>query len=226
LSESSNRASSQVQIHSEAQLLVEGKSDRGFIEALIKRRSLGAVQVQTFEGVDNLRKFLAGFVRSPNFHRVSSLGVLRDADDDPAAAFESVCHAIQDYVGEPPAEAGILTGGQAGTAKPGVGVLIVPLNGPGMLETVLCRTFAGQPIAACIADFMACAVDAGELRQESAKACAHAYLSTRQRPGCDVGVAARQGYWDLDHAALDPIADFVRAVAEKGETGVGPRKPE
>ncbi len=212
--ESSNRASRQVEIHSEAQLLVEGKSDRDFVETLIKRRSLGTIQVQTFEGANNLRKFLAGFVRSPNFHRVSSLGVLRDADDDPAAAFQSVSHAIQDYVGNPPAEAGVFTRGQAGTATPGLGVLIVPLDGPGMLETVLCRTFAGQPIAACIDDFMACAVDAGELRQESAKARAHAYLSTRQRPGRDFGLAARQGYWDLDHAALNPIADFVRAIAE------------
>ena len=90
-----------------------------------------------------------------------------------------------------------------------------------MLETVLCQTF-GQPVATCIDQFMACAADAGELHRESAKARAHAYLSTRQRPGADVGVAARQGFWNLDHAALNPIADFVRAIAN--DAGPGRRR--
>ena len=205
-----------------AQLLVEGRIDRDFIEALISNRSLGAVQVQVFEGVGNLRRFLAGFVRAPDFSRVASLGVLRDADDDPAAAFQSVRHAIQDHNMEPPAEPGVIAAGHVGDVALQVGVLIVPADGPGMLETALCRTFAGQPIAACIDEFMACAADAGELHRASAKARAHAYLSTRQRPGSDVGVAARQGFWNLDHSALNPIADFVRAIANDAGPGKRP----
>lgn len=197
-----------------AQLLVEGKDDRHLVRELIKARSLPLVQVRSYDGVDNLKRFLASLVAAPDFESVTCLGVLRDADRDAIAAFQSVQGALTANAIEAPRNPGTPEDCQAHGRTLRTGILVVPPAGAGALETVLCRTFADQPIAACIDDFMACAVDAGELRQESAKARAHAYLSTRQRPGCDVGVAARQGYWDLGHAALNPIADFVRAVAE------------
>ncbi len=202
-----------------SQLLVEGRDDLHLIRALIKARSLPHVQVRPYNGADNFRRFLAGLVATPGFEALRSLGVLRDADQDAAAAFESIQDALRANGIEPPPKPGALEHREADGRTLRVGILVLPEAGTGMLETVLCRTFADQSIAACIDEFMACAADAGELHRESDKARAYAYLATRRRPGDDIGVAARQGFWNLDHAALNPIADFVRSV------GARPRRP-
>ncbi len=63
------------------QLLVEGKDDMHLMRELIKARSLRRIQVPPYNGVDKLRRFLAGLVATPGFETVTSLGVLRDADE-------------------------------------------------------------------------------------------------------------------------------------------------
>lgn len=206
-----------------AQILVEGKDDLHLVRELLKARSLPPVQVRPYGGVDNLRRFLAGLVRTPDFENVTSLGVLRDADQDAAAAFRSVQGALKENGIEPPREPGLPEDHEAHGRTRRVGVLVVPEAGPGMLENVLCQTFADQPVGACVEDFVSCLVGSGiDLRNE-AKTRVHAYLSTRERPGASTGVAAAQGAWDLHHSALDLIADFVRAVGRRtsDEDGCG-----
>ena len=195
------------------QLLVEGKDDLHLIRELIKARSLPLVQVRPYNGVDNLRRFLASLVTTPGFETITSLGVLRDADQDPAAAFQSTQDALEANRIEPPRRPGAPEDREAHGRTLRVGILVLPPAGAGMLETVLCQTFADQPVGACVDDFLSCLVRSGiELRNE-AKTRVHAYLSTRERPGSNTGLAAVQGAWDLHHPALDSIADFVRAVA-------------
>lgn len=38
----------------------------------------------------------------------------------------------------------------------------------------------------------------------------HAYLATRDDPHVSVGVAARKGYWDLNHSALREVRSFLK----------------
>ncbi len=68
-------------IESKIQLLVEGKDQLNFFEALIEHLSLENVQIQDFGGVDELRSFLPALVNMPNFHEiVESIGIVRDVD--------------------------------------------------------------------------------------------------------------------------------------------------
>ena len=97
----------------------------------------------------NCEAFLKAFVKSPAFDTVSSMGIVRDAENSAASAFQSV-HSSLTNVGLP-APSGA---GQRFGDSPAVTVLILPGDdNPGMLETLLCQTFADAPVNRCIDDF-------------------------------------------------------------------------
>ena len=83
-----------------------------------------------------------------------------------------------------------------------------------MLETLLCESFADNPVEECIDDFFKCVESLPEVSIErSAKARAHAYLTTKPNPHFTVGVAAKNDYWDLDHNVFSTVRDFLRMIA-------------
>ena len=84
-----------------------------------------------------------------------------------------------------------------------VGVLVLPDDGPGMLETVLARCFAETREDDCIHRFFECVI----LRSEKARTCA--YLATTRDPYVSVGVAAKKGVWDFEHAAFSKVGEFL-----------------
>ena len=102
------------------QLLVEGKAEQNFFGAFT--RHLGfqdTPQIQEFGGVDGLRGFLQGFVNSPGFDSVTSIGIVRDAEESAEAARQSVESSLRN--------AGLPAPGdpEAGST-PAVQVLILP----------------------------------------------------------------------------------------------------
>ena len=190
------------------QLLVEGKAQQNFFEALIQHLRLqNEPQIQDFGGVSELRGFLEAFVNSPGFGSVTSMGIVRDAEESAAAARQSVQDSLRN--------AGLPLPGDVGeSGSPVVHILILPDDADaGMIETLLCQSVADQPLNRCIDDFLDC-VDALpdiDIRNPH-KARAQAYLATRPSPGVSVGVAAQKGYWPLDHAAFSGVRDFLRAL--------------
>ena len=127
------------QIEHPVQLLVEGKDDANFFRAMLRHMSITGVQMQDYGGVNALRGFLLAFVNLPNFHRrVRSIGVVQDAERSAESAFRAVRTAMEN-AGLSPAEKPL----ERGHGSPAVTVLILPGSGQaGMLETLLCRTFA------------------------------------------------------------------------------------
>ena len=196
-------------IEAPTQLLVEGNDQRNFFEAFAAHLRLHDVQVRSFGGVDELRGFLAGFVQTTGFATVRSLGVVRDAEKSADGAFRSVRSALEDVGLVPPPASGRFGGG-----APKTGALILPDGeSPGMLETLLCRTFAGLEIDRCIESFFECVEALPETAVRTPdKARAFAYLATRPDPRHSVGVAAMRGAWNLDHAAFGPARAFLEAL--------------
>jgi hypothetical protein len=196
-------------IEEPVQLLVEGKDVKNFFEIFIRHVAVpNAVQIQDFGGVKELRRFLGSFVKSPGFERVESIGIVRDAEQSATGARQSVQDSLR-HAGLPmPGEAG----GSDGLA---VKVLILPGGEEerGMLETLLCRSVADDPVNGCIETFFDCvgSVPGTEIRRPD-KARAQAYLATRPVPQISVGVAAREGYWPLDHHAFAEVRDFLAGL--------------
>ncbi len=204
-------------VEHEILLLVEGQDAYEFFGALRKHLDLADVGVMDFGGVSELRAYLAALVSTPGFRNVRRLGIVRDAEtsDDPAdtvrRAFQSMQAALENArlpVPDRPAE---FTDGEAERAA--VAVLILPGgNREGMLETLLCETFAGFPVDRCIGGFLQCVEESNGPPRRPDKARAHAYLATKPDPHVSVGVAAKKKYWDLDHAALEGVRAFLTSL--------------
>ena len=203
------RSPVELPITSSVQLLVEGKDESNFFDALVKHLKLPCVQIRDFGGVDKLHGYLAGIVNMAHFSTVRQLGIIRDAETSAASAFQSVQSALRNArlpVPDRPAKVAL--------GKPNVNVLIVPDNADsGMLETLLCETFADTPVDRCIDKLFACVrplLPSEPKRPEKARC--HAWLATKPDPHLSVGFAAKRGYWDLDHSALGGVRAFLKAL--------------
>ena len=197
-------------IRSRIQVLVEGNDQRNFFEAVVDHLELEGVQIQNFGGVDELRPFVSDIAKSEEFADiVESLGIVRDAEVSAQSAFQSVQSSLQNAGLPVPAQPRVHAGDSSTVA-----VLILPDdNSPGMLESLLCRTFARALVNDCIDSFFECARAAtGNELHRPEKARAHAYLSVQRDPHVSVGFAAQRGYWNLNHATLSGVHDFLRSL--------------
>ena len=190
-------------------LLVEGNDPRNFFEAFVRHLSIDNIQIQSFGGITQLRDFLEGLVGATGFHIVESIGIVRDAETSAAGAFQSVQSSLKNAALPVPNRPERRT-----DTSPAVTVLILPGNNrQGMLETLLCESFADTPENDCIDAFFAC-VDAlpNASIKRPEKARAHAYLTTKSDPHLSVGVAAKRNYWDLDHPIFNRVRDFLKTL--------------
>ena len=199
-----------IQTESSFQLLVEGNDQRNFFEAFVDHLSVTNIQIQNFGGVNELGGFLRALVNAPDFSTVKNLGIVRDAETSSEGAFQSVQSALYNAALPVPFIPAELT-----EPSPAGAVLILPGdNRKGMLETLLCESFSDAPVNRCIDDFFKCVESLPDMPIEIPdKARARTYLTTKPKPHLSVGVAAKNGYWDLDHTVFRMIRDFLQMMA-------------
>lgn len=198
------------------QLLVEGNDPRNFFRELVDYLEIEHLQIQNFGGVSELKSFLGVLVKQSGFDdTVRMIGIVRDAEATAEGAFQSVQSSLR--------EAGLPVPGRPGEiagAAPAVNVLILPGGqDSGMLETLLCRTFADTPVDRCIDDFFRCFADseAGARIRNPDKARAQVFLATRKTPQMSVGVAAQKRYWgDFDHDVFREVRRFLSSLEQRG----------
>jgi len=191
-------------------LLVEGKDEKLFFEGLLKYADLPGVQVEDFAGKEKIRSYLKALVLTPGFARVSSLGMVRDANGDAGRAFQSVCDALEAADLPAPERPLLQVNGH-----PNVAVMILPGGcSPGVLEDLCLRAVASDPAMQCIEQYLRC------LREQDltpsrnpAKARVQAFLASRERPGLRLGEAAQAGYWPFSHSAFADAIRFLHQVA-------------
>lgn len=197
-------------IESNVQLVVEGRDQVRFSLALLRHLGIEGVQIHDFGGVRQLRGFLGGLVVSDGFNKVERLGIIRDAEDSAADALRSVQGALADAGLAIPTQPEARTGG-----RPSVSALILPGGDrPGMLETLLCQSFAETPANGCIDKFFECMAAVPDWSVANPdKARVFAYLAATTTPRHSVGVAALRGQWDLGHSVFEPVRRFLAELA-------------
>jgi len=128
-------------------LVVEGRDEELFFAVLVGHLELQNVQVMPIGGKEQLRSNLKALVLSPRFVEVTSLGVVRDANANPAAAFQSVHDALQ-AVDLPAPDRPLTPTGHS----PKVTVMILPEadvpGACGLRGTVLWMPARGEPLSA------------------------------------------------------------------------------
>ena len=183
-------------------LVGEGRDEVRFFGALLGHLHLTDVQLTDYKGKDRLGSFLKTLPRIPGFAGLRSLGVTRDADDNPAAALASIQSSLA-----------------AANLPPGlrVSVHLLPGGGaPGALETLCLQPIAALPVSACMEDFLICAERAAVHVPWSvgneAKARVQAWLAVQDRPGSHLGEAAEAGLIDWDAPALGALRSFITGL--------------
>jgi len=188
-------------------LVVEGKDDKNFFEALIEHLGLRNIQVEDIGGKTQLRDRLKALVQTPGFPQVTSLGVVRDANNDHDAAFQSVCGALLNAGLRVPERPWITVGGE-----PKVVVVILPKeNENGMLEDLCLEAKISDPAMPCVNQYFECLESQGlDPPINLSKARIHTFLASRRKPDLRLGEAAKKGYWPFEDSAFEEVKTFLQ----------------
>lgn len=198
-----------VEIEQPNLLVVEGREEELFFGAFIRHLGLQRIQTMPLGGKQQLRRNLKALALSPGFSKVLSLGVVRDANTDPDAAFQSVCSALR-AVDLPVPKRPLVPVGE----KPRVAVLILPEAGRcGMLEDLCLEAATQDPAALCIEQYFECLQQAGLAWPDNlSKAKVQVFLASRPRAGLRLGEAAEAGYWPWEERAFEQVRDFLQQI--------------
>jgi hypothetical protein len=190
-------------------LIVEGKEDAAFFGALVKHLKMEHIQVEPIGGKNSLGDQLKLLVVTPGFSDVlASIGIVRDADDNPKGAFQSVCSALKSAELTVPKRPLSSSG-----SKPSVTVMILPdPNTTGMLEDVCLKAVESEAAMACVNDFFACLPQQGlSVPKDISKAKIQVYLAALQAE-LRLGEAAQKGLWAWEHPAFTEIKQFLQTI--------------
>jgi len=191
-------------------IVVEGREDKLFFDALIKHLSFDNIQVLPISGKTELRRYLRTIIQTPGFDEVKSLGIARDANSDPKATLQSIRDSLKS-VRLPVPEKPLAPSG----SQPKVTILILPHEDtPGMLEDLCLQAVMQDPAMVCVDQYFQCLKQKGlTLPSKMSKAKVQVFLGSRAEPGKLLGVAAQAGYWPFDVEAFEKVRTFLRIIS-------------
>ncbi|VFM96213.1 MAG: hypothetical protein BECKG1743D_GA0114223_101285 [Candidatus Kentron sp. G] len=211
-------------IQSPRLLAVEGKDECNFFEALLKRMGIQGIQLLDIGGKDKFKDEFDSLHVLREFPNVRALGLIRDAENKKAhAAFSSIRSILEKYPPLPvPTNTDTVIDGKNHRGKDiRIGVFIMPNNiDAGMLEDLCLESVREEPVFACVNQYMNCCLSAlpeDERPRNRSKTKVQTYLAARKEIVNSLGVGARNGYWNLDHACFHDIKQFLRALFAGGD---------
>ena len=198
-------------------LLVEGKDEEGFFEALFKNKAIQGIQAMESGGKEQFAKLLPEIVKLHDFKEVSSLAVIQDADQKGTqVTFQSICSTLKNSNLSAPEQLESFT-----SNSPRIGVFIIfDKNNQGMLESLCLSTVESENLHKCINSFMECVeketISDGNREYKKPKnlhkARCRAFLAAMEEDTPSLGVAAKKGYWNFDSDKLQSLLDFLKKL--------------
>ena len=188
-------------------LLVEGNDTLKFFEAALEKMNSTGIQILDFGGVNDLASYLGTLKMNSGFIQLAkSIAIVRDAESDAKAAFDSVRGSLQRVKLPVPRRPGVAVDG-----PPRVNVLILPDNtNPGMLEDLCLGSVADAPVISCIDEFFACVQERqGYIPGNKSKAKLRVFLASRKDPTKLLGNALKADYIPWKHPQFDHIKRFL-----------------
>jgi hypothetical protein len=169
------------------------------------------IEIRDAGGITDIPAYVSLLKTINGFDAVVSLGLVRDCETDPVAAFQDICSALQGAALPVPPAVLLAT---APPPLPKVTVMLIPDAGtPGMLETLLWRSLTSDPRLPCVEQFLDC------IRQQTKQPLAHeeksrihAYIAGREQPWLLLGQAARANFFPWASPAFDEVKGFVRSL--------------
>jgi hypothetical protein len=188
----------------------EGGDDLAVITGVAQSIGLTGLHIEPFLGKDKLRDFLRDVRKRPEFtqDKVEAVGIIRDADDDGSAAFQSVRDSLLANNFKAPDQNG---GFVANGIK--IGILVIgPNDGKGMIEDACLNAVSDRPGFPCVEDYFRCIAEKSDRKDFSSKAKIRVWMASQVDHEFYVGKAAKEGYWPWENPAFDSIKAFLRQL--------------
>jgi len=192
-------------------LIVEGKDEQNFFAKLAETLHVENLQILANYGKSGIRARLKALTKAPGFKsEVKKIGVVRDADDDYAGAFQSVRDALLSAALPAPTLPMVLAGRDPETC-----IMILPGNTRnGMLEDICLSSVQNAPVMQCVESYFECIrTTCPELRPNGPKARLQAFLSSQRETVYHLGEAAAKGYFPFDNPAFDEVKQLIKLLA-------------
>ncbi len=207
------------QIKCKCLLLVEGNDEKWFCIQLLQYIGLNQtadnldIQVIDIGGNQNFGASLNLITKSPYFDEVSSIGFIRDAEQNPAeSSYASTCSSIKKYISDFP----IPEIGQVKTEN-GLtcGIFIMPDNkASGMLENLCLESVKTKPVYDEAKGYVVKAEsfmgESDRKKYNKPKAFVQTYLAGQPVLVNTLANAAKKGLWDFSNPVFNSIADFIK----------------
>lgn len=190
-------------------LFVEGHDEVNFFSAFLSTITSTRIHIEQLEGKSNFAKKMPALKLTPGFDDIRRIALVRDADDNPKAAFDSLCATLESNSLPKPGAPGTFSK----RTRPTVGIFIMPNNRDrGMLESLCLDAFPQREIVACAEECIACARQrAGATIKDVAKVqLGMALLASVGQSR--LGLAARKGALDFHHSAFTDLREFLKKL--------------
>lgn len=193
-------------------LIVEGKDEEYFFEKLFKHMSLEKqIKIWSLDGVDNMSNKLKVIQANPEFGKVSTLAIIRDADNSISSALQSTKDILRSL--NLPVPENNMSFQQGDRIK--TGVFIMPgenIEGK-MLEDLCLSTKSDDINIELINEYLSKLKENGSTYPNNeSKAKCLIYLASSEKVVNSIGIGAKKGYWNLDHSCLDDLKVFVNKI--------------
>jgi hypothetical protein len=200
-----------IEIKNDKVILTEGDDDKQFLEQLCDYLKLiDKPQIVISKGTPQILSYIGVLKKTTGFSRIKKLAIIRDADDDLQAAFESIRNALTRTELPPPNSPGEFT-----DTSPQIGVFIFPNNADGgTIESLCLSTVEKDPAFRCVKSFTDCVESLNERPKNLAKSQALVFLATKPKFCNNPGLGAAKGYWDFASTKMNPLKNFMKHLAD------------
>jgi len=198
------------EIEKENIIIVEGNDDEEFIRKFLEYEEIEDFQVINLGGEKKIKSTFPLIFTRPNFDKIKKLGIIRDANSDSRAKFQSCKHHIENNNLVAPNSINSFS-----NADPSVGVFIItkPNSNKGMLEDLCLETVKGTEQMNCVEIFFNCVEHLPDKPINLAKSKCQAFRASLPISYPHVGIAAKNGVFPFDHLALDNLRVFLHNLA-------------
>lgn len=194
------------------QLLVEGRDAEALFYPFLESMEVTDIEIHNYGSITELAGFLKQFIRNADFRQlpVTSIGIVRDAEDNAESAFQSICSALKNA--NLPVPSQNIQGVDVQNLK--VSTFVLPDGKrPGMLETLILKAVEDKSDLSCVEQYLQCVKQStGVGPKVMDKARFLAFLAAQQEYKPVTGHAARAGYLNFASSIYDPLKAFIRAL--------------
>ena len=194
-------------------LIVEGDDEENLCSVLIDNLRIQNIQIFNIKGINNLRpslKTIAITPLAPSVTHINSIGIITDADTNPAISFQRIRDSLRDAKLPVPEAPSVSTG-----LNPSVTVMLLPNNTtPGMIEDLCLSAVSEDRAMICVERYVRCLREQGiDSPSNIAKARIQVFLASRPLVVKSLGIAAKKGYLPLGNEIFQPLRSFLTGIA-------------